>query len=213
MKKSGTFPIVPGHSFGLPGHLFLRPVITFDCRVIVFATIESLRNICCAVNNHALVMVMVLLWNHSIELFTPRRTVSIPLCTTKQERRKFSARRFRLSCNAPNGKRPWANLRRRVRRSSAFTTHMPVNPAHFCAVRLTDTGRDHILTLSNGKELPMSRTYRKNLAKLPVEPKRGSGRDHRRIENPQKPTKKHEIGRVAQKVGRITQFWLKKFAG
>jgi len=47
-----------------------------------------------------------------------------------------------------------------------------VNPAHVSAVRPSESKRDYVLTLSSGKELPLSRTYKHNLAKLPVKVKR-----------------------------------------
>lgn len=50
-----------------------------------------------------------------------------------------------------------------------------VNPAHVSAVRPSESKRDYILTLSTGKELPLSRTYKHNLAKLPVKVKRSRG--------------------------------------
>ncbi len=50
-----------------------------------------------------------------------------------------------------------------------------VNPAHVREVRLSESKRNHILTLSNGKELPLSRSYKHNLARLPVKVKRSRG--------------------------------------
>lgn len=50
-----------------------------------------------------------------------------------------------------------------------------VNPAHVSAVRPSESKRDYILTLSTGKELPLSRTYKHNLARLPVKVKRSRG--------------------------------------
>jgi hypothetical protein len=52
-----------------------------------------------------------------------------------------------------------------------------VNPDHVVALRRSTTGRDCILTLSTGTEIPVSRTYKQNLPKLPVtvqRAKRGS---------------------------------------
>ena len=48
-------------------------------------------------------------------------------------------------------------------------------PAQVRDVRPTESRRDHILTLSNGKELPLSRTYKRNLTRLPVKVPRSRG--------------------------------------
>lgn len=50
-----------------------------------------------------------------------------------------------------------------------------VNPAQVLAVRPTESKRDYILTLSTGKELPVSRSYKHNLTHLPVKAKRSQG--------------------------------------
>ncbi len=50
-----------------------------------------------------------------------------------------------------------------------------VNPAQVRDVRPSESKRDHILTLSNGKELPLSRSYKHNLAHLPVKVPRSRG--------------------------------------
>ena len=55
-----------------------------------------------------------------------------------------------------------------------------VNPAHVLEVRTSASKRDHIITLSTGKELPVSRSYKHNLAHLSVKAKhlQGGGVEH-----------------------------------
>ncbi len=50
-----------------------------------------------------------------------------------------------------------------------------VNHAHVVAVRPSESKRDYVLTLSNGKEIKMSRTHKDRLAALPVKVKRLRG--------------------------------------
>ena len=81
------------------------------------------------------------------------------------------------------------SLLRQIEAQTPFGTTPPlirihdkyaVNPAQVRDVRPTESRRDHILTLSNGKELPLSRTYKRNLTRLPVKvPRsRGGGGEH-----------------------------------
>jgi hypothetical protein len=50
-----------------------------------------------------------------------------------------------------------------------------VNPAQVLEVRPSESRRDYLVRLSNGKELNMSRTYKHHLAKLPVKVQRLRG--------------------------------------